>query len=1141
MRLIRLDLCPFGSFESRSLHFGEGSVDLHIVVGANEAGKSTMLTAIGDLLWKIDERTPYGFRYSYGELRLGGCIEHDGMVLDFLRRKSRTNQLLTQTGEALGDGVLTPFLGGLSRDAYDRMFGLNHERLRKGGRDLLEGREDVARVLFEAGTGLVGVGPLLEQLESEADELFTPLSRSKPLNVALKDREAKLAEARTSSLTPTKWQELSRAREEAQRSHDAALDETAQLEERRSVLERDLRVRPILAKIDVREELRSALGHLPRLNDNALQVRDSARSDRRTASEALARARGKLQVEQKALAQLGDPSPLLAHAIEVDRLADAAELHRSNVAERAALAARLCAIDQQRAAVFGAASREHADQVSFADDVLRAKRAWDAAVAADARRDRAEKALRLAQRSFTKAEEDLAALGTHKSLAALKTALDAAPRQESRTRRERASAVEASEAALARAFAQLAPWTGDVASLGGTPVPGKDVIEEHRAALAALADERRTLQEDRTVADQLAIASASALAGLASVGDELPTAAALSLAREARDVAIAELITAPEPAVALEHASALVRTADALADRREAEAARLSDFIRLSADAERARLTKEALDLREQNLERREVEAVASWQLVGQQAGFREPVTPLHFSHWLEERAATLDAADQLAAAQAALVGHDAEVGASAAAIRMHLSVEADGLAFDDLVRVASAELTELQEVAETRAVATAKLSEMRAIVADAEAEYAQAESAYAACTDMLNEAAAGLSLVSRDLVELGNKLQVFIDFIEKERSLFEQRTRLGDLVGWIEQFEADVQRLANAIGIPTHDAPSVYVLALRRQLNAARQTEVHRERALNQIQALTDEISAERAILSQAEERLRELMAEAGAEDDQDLDAIIDRCERGRSLDGELRELRDELAMAGAGVPETILRADHNSRSVDQVTAELATVQLAQQELVTRVSQLSAELAAAKTAEQAAMAGAQAADAAQEAEVAKATIIDLSEAYVRARSAATLLRWALNRHRETKQAPLLKRAGEIFAAVTGGRFSRLVLDWSQAEEPVIVGERPTGEICGVEQMSEGTRDQLFLSLRLAAIEERSAVHSMPLVCDDLLITADDDRAGRLIVQLAELSRSNQVICFTHHQHLVGVADRVIGRDMFRLHQVEPA
>ena len=49
----------------------------------------------------------------------------------------------------------------------------------------------------------------------------------------------------------------------------------------------------------------------------------------------------------------------------------------------------------------------------------------------------------------------------------------------------------------------------------------------------------------------------------------------------------------------------------------------------------------------------------------------------------------------------------------------------------------------------------------------------------------------------------------------------------------------------------------------------------------------------------------------------------------------------------------------------------------------------------------------------------------------------------------------------------------------------------------GVEGWSVGTRDQLYLSLRLGSIE--AGAHGLPFVCEDLLITADYARVGAML------------------------------------------
>ncbi len=113
---------------------------------------------------------------------------------------------------------------------------------------------------------------------------------------------------------------------------------------------------------------------------------------------------------------------------------------------------------------------------------------------------------------------------------------------------------------------------------------------------------------------------------------------------------------------------------------------------------------------------------------------------------------------------------------------------------------------------------------------------------------------------------------------------------------------------------------------------------------------------------------------------------------------------------------------------------------------------------------------------------------------------------------------------------MTRGSFEGVRADFDDNGQPVLVGVRPGGkETVGVEGMSEGTADQLYLVLRLAGLEEYLEQNEpIPFIVDDILIKFDDDRAVAALKALAQLSTKTQVIFFTHHQHLVELAEKNI-------------
>ncbi len=164
------------------------------------------------------------------------------------------------------------------------------------------------------------------------------------------------------------------------------------------------------------------------------------------------------------------------------------------------------------------------------------------------------------------------------------------------------------------------------------------------------------------------------------------------------------------------------------------------------------------------------------------------------------------------------------------------------------------------------------------------------------------------------------------------------------------------------------------------------------------------------------------------------------------------------------------------------------------------------------------------AARAREEMERAEAAVRADLDPWRRSRLAHALLAEALKRFRERAQGPMLTGASAYFRRMTGDVFVKLESDESDVQ-PVLLAERADGSRIGVDAMSEGTRDQLYLALRLAALDLRRAGGTdLPLILDDVLMTSDDARAARMLQALADFSKASQVIVFTHHAHLVEVA-----------------
>jgi uncharacterized protein YhaN len=185
----------------------------------------------------------------------------------------------------------------------------------------------------------------------------------------------------------------------------------------------------------------------------------------------------------------------------------------------------------------------------------------------------------------------------------------------------------------------------------------------------------------------------------------------------------------------------------------------------------------------------------------------------------------------------------------------------------------------------------------------------------------------------------------------------------------------------------------------------------------------------------------------------------------------------------------------------------------------------------------------AKAAEAAEEGARLLAKIQRLAERYIQLKVAGYVLKSEIERFRSENQTPVLAITSRYFSELTLGSFAGLLADENDQGEPVLVGTRPSGARVLVERMSSGTRDQLYLALRLASLEWRLAGHHepMPFILDDILVNADDARSKAALKILGELAAKTQVILFTHHRRIVDEARQLATASGLQVHELEGA
>ncbi|MBL9164581.1 MAG: AAA family ATPase [Planctomycetaceae bacterium] len=117
------------------------------------------------------------------------------------------------------------------------------------------------------------------------------------------------------------------------------------------------------------------------------------------------------------------------------------------------------------------------------------------------------------------------------------------------------------------------------------------------------------------------------------------------------------------------------------------------------------------------------------------------------------------------------------------------------------------------------------------------------------------------------------------------------------------------------------------------------------------------------------------------------------------------------------------------------------------------------------------------------------------------------------------RQPETLAEASRYMAKFTGGQYKRI---WTPLSNDILLVDNAAGESLPVDVLSRGTREQLFLSVRMALVANfaRRGVN-VPMVLDDVLVNFDIERTRRAAEVLSEFAAGgHQLFFFTCHEHM---------------------
>ncbi|MYL42830.1 ATP-binding protein [Virgibacillus salexigens] len=144
------------------------------------------------------------------------------------------------------------------------------------------------------------------------------------------------------------------------------------------------------------------------------------------------------------------------------------------------------------------------------------------------------------------------------------------------------------------------------------------------------------------------------------------------------------------------------------------------------------------------------------------------------------------------------------------------------------------------------------------------------------------------------------------------------------------------------------------------------------------------------------------------------------------------------------------------------------------------------------------------------------------AEQWAVVKSAKEILLQTKRTYRNKYLNKVMELATDYFQELTGGIYVHV---FPPVDDSTFIVENENGTRFHLSELSKGTVDQLYVSLRLAVSKSMSEKHALPFIIDDAFVHFDSIRTKRMVHLLNRIANDQQVIIFTCKKEVADTAD----------------
>ncbi|WP_026672508.1 ATP-binding protein [Alkalihalobacterium bogoriense] len=361
--------------------------------------------------------------------------------------------------------------------------------------------------------------------------------------------------------------------------------------------------------------------------------------------------------------------------------------------------------------------------------------------------------------------------------------------------------------------------------------------------------------------------------------------------------------------------------------------------------------------------------------------------------------------------------------------------------------------------------------------------------------------------------------LLAIVSLIEEGKKVLAQlkrdEQRLHDLSSYILSLEKSVEVLASKVGIEFENVTKT-VFILFDQLENEKEKRRAEHQATDIINGLNEDIRILLEKETLIQNQIETLLHKANVQKEDEFQKKGVQIAKAKKYNDELEFITSQLSELVESEDEIhyyiqLLQQEkdyeNQKQQLEELVAEVEKEEKEERERLIRNTQQMEQLQSER----------ELASLVQELELKKARLLEQAKNWSVYRLAQEMLEKTKEIYENERQPEVMKQASAYFSAMTAGRYQRI---FAPMDKQMIVVERQDGLRFSPEELSRGTAEQLYISIRFALAMTYESNDPFPLILDDIFVNFDDERKQAIVTIIEELAQKRQVLFFTCHDNV---------------------